>query len=104
MVDESQATGRFGASGLGGGGFGGGLWLPVYNLGVETSIWPKALKFYAQNTPDPQASQELLKRLREVMKSNGFKVVSPQQTYKAVDSSIETLGAAIQQQDRPLRR
>jgi serine/threonine protein kinase len=104
IVDESHATGGFGASGLGGGGFGGGVWLPVYNLGVETSIWPKALKFYAQKTQDPQASLELLKSLRELMKMNGFKVVSPQQTYKAVDSSIETLGAAIQQQDRPLRR
>ncbi len=82
-------------SGGGSGGgfvFGGfGTSIPIHALGQKHTIWPKAIKFYCEHTPDPAGSLELLKRLREIMTTTGVDPQRKDRPLEALDSAIQKL-------------
>ncbi len=91
----------FGASGFGAGGFGasgsGGIssWQPSFLLGRDDSVWSSALPLYAKRAKSVSDALQLLRQLRERLKTDKIEehagLPGLTQPLAAIDAAIKTL-------------
>ncbi|MGI9475045.1 MAG: hypothetical protein ACR2NZ_26165, partial [Rubripirellula sp.] len=76
-------------------------WIPVYALGTEQSIWPKALMMYAQDAERPAEAIEKLSRLKQVMISHGADPKHSSDPMQWINSAISLLKNRVSQSPKP---